>query len=75
MDPKARTAVAAFSETLAELDQIRPLLVLLDRLKKAHLAVDVVWLFPDNFLPGHTVVYGRQVVRAPVDAPMIAHRS
>lgn len=57
-----------------DLKQLVPGMLILDRLRTAMLADDVVWLLPRDLLPGVTMYRGYPVVHADVKAPMLAHR-
>lgn len=55
---------------------LAPLLVLLDRVEKAHLPSDgLTWVLPSSVLPGVTAAYGIPVIRAEVPEPLLAFKT
>lgn len=63
---------AAIADVYRRASTVGPLMVQLDRLKEQMLAEGAVFLFPRALLPGMTSIYGTPILRADVEAPMVA---
>lgn len=54
---------------------LAPLLALRERLDRADLGRDLVWVFPSDFARGITEAWGMRIIRAEVQVALLAYEN